>query len=44
VGGKGVEMRCDVQAQSLLRGVPGAKVVAATEQDWARSTSRRSSA
>jgi glutamate-5-semialdehyde dehydrogenase len=31
---KGVEMRCDVQAQSLLRGVPGAKVVAATEQDW----------
>jgi glutamate-5-semialdehyde dehydrogenase len=31
---KGVEMRCDVQAQSLLRSVPGAKVVAATEQDW----------
>jgi glutamate-5-semialdehyde dehydrogenase len=31
---KGVEMRCDVQAQSLLRGVPGARLVAATEQDW----------
>jgi glutamate-5-semialdehyde dehydrogenase len=31
---KGVEMRCDVQAQSLLRAVPGAHVVAATEQDW----------
>src|SRR2546423_1417896 len=31
---KGVEMRCDVQAQSLLRRVPGANVVSATEQDW----------
>ncbi len=32
---KGVEMRCDAAAAELLRAVPGAKVVAATEQDWA---------
>ena len=32
---KGVEMRCDAAAAALLRGVPGAKVVAATEADWA---------
>src|SRR5437868_4965942 len=31
---KGVEMRCDAQAQSLLQRVSGAKVVAATERDW----------
>ena len=31
---KGVEMRCDPQAKSLLAGVPGAQVVDATEQDW----------
>ena len=32
---KGVEMRCDAAAQALLQGVPGAQLVAATEQDWA---------
>lgn len=31
---KGVEMRGCPEAQALLAGVPGAKVVAATEQDW----------
>jgi glutamate-5-semialdehyde dehydrogenase len=31
---KGVEMRCDAQAQSLLQRVAGVHVVAATEQDW----------
>jgi glutamate-5-semialdehyde dehydrogenase len=31
---KGVEMRCCPEAMALLAGVPGAKVVAATEQDW----------
>ncbi len=31
---KGVEMRCDAEAQALLAGLPGAKVLAATEQDW----------
>ena len=31
---KGVEMRCDPEAQALLQAVPGAKLVAATEQDW----------
>ncbi len=31
---KGVEMRCDPAAKALLAGVPGAKVVEATEQDW----------
>ncbi|NBQ91359.1 MAG: glutamate-5-semialdehyde dehydrogenase [Betaproteobacteria bacterium] len=31
---KGVEMRCDAAAAALLAAVPGAKVVAATEQDW----------
>ena len=31
---KGVEMRCDSAAAALLAGVPGARVVAATEQDW----------
>lgn len=32
---KGVEMRCDEAGARLLAAVPGAKVVAATEQDWA---------
>ena len=32
---KGVEMRCDAAAQTLLQVVPGAKLVPATEQDWA---------
>jgi glutamate-5-semialdehyde dehydrogenase len=32
---KGVEMRCDARAGALLQAVPGAKVVDATEQDWA---------
>ena len=32
---KGVEMRCDAAAAALLAAVPGAKVVPATEQDWA---------
>jgi len=31
---KGVEMRADERSQALLQGVAGAKVVAATEQDW----------
>ncbi|MEY4713215.1 MAG: hypothetical protein RIS88_2665 [Pseudomonadota bacterium] len=31
---KGVEMRCDPAAKVLLAGVPGARVVDATEQDW----------
>lgn len=31
---KGVEMRCDAEAQAILAGVPGANVKAATEQDW----------
>ena len=32
---KGVEMRCDAASAALLATVPGAKVVAATEADWA---------
>ena len=31
---KGVEMRCDPEAQALLAALPAAQVVAATEQDW----------
>jgi glutamate-5-semialdehyde dehydrogenase len=31
---KGVEMRCDAEAQALVANLPGAKVLAATEQDW----------
>ena len=31
---KGVEMRCDAEGQALLAKLPGAKVLAATEQDW----------
>jgi glutamate-5-semialdehyde dehydrogenase len=31
---KGVEMRCDPAAKAVLAGVPGARVVDATEQDW----------
>jgi glutamate-5-semialdehyde dehydrogenase len=31
---KGVEMRCDAQALALLRAVPGARLVEASEQDW----------
>ncbi|MBA3595179.1 MAG: glutamate-5-semialdehyde dehydrogenase [Pseudomonadota bacterium] len=31
---KGVEMRCDAEAQAVLAKVLGAKVLAATEQDW----------
>ena len=31
---KGVQMRCDAEAQLLLGGVPGARLQAATEQDW----------
>ena len=31
---KGVEMRCDPEAQALMAGVPGANSRAATEQDW----------
>ena len=31
---KGVEMRCDAASRALLRGVPGANLKAATEQDW----------
>jgi glutamate-5-semialdehyde dehydrogenase len=31
---KGVEMRCDAEATSLLAGVKNAKVLPATEQDW----------
>jgi len=32
---KGVEMRCDDDAAAILRAVPGARVVPATETDWA---------
>jgi glutamate-5-semialdehyde dehydrogenase len=32
---KGIEMRCDARARALLAGVAGAKVVDATEADWA---------
>ena len=32
---KGVEMRADAQSLTLLRTVPEAKLLAATEQDWA---------
>jgi glutamate-5-semialdehyde dehydrogenase len=32
---KGVEMRTDAAAQALLAAVPGAKLAAATEADWA---------
>jgi glutamate-5-semialdehyde dehydrogenase len=32
---KGVEMRCDEAARALLAGVPGAKLAAASEADWA---------
>jgi glutamate-5-semialdehyde dehydrogenase len=31
---KGVEMRCDAEAQAILAGLPGANLVPATEQDW----------
>lgn len=31
---KGVEMRCDAEAQAILAGVKGANVKAAIEQDW----------
>ncbi len=31
---KGVEMRCDAEAQGLLAGVSGAQLAPATEQDW----------
>jgi len=31
---KGVEMRCDAEAQALLSRLPGANVQPATEQDW----------
>jgi len=31
---KGVEMRGDAASVALLSGIPGARVVAATEQDW----------
>ncbi|MFO6418741.1 glutamate-5-semialdehyde dehydrogenase [Hylemonella sp. W303a] len=31
---KGVEMRCDAEAQSILASVPNARLAAATEQDW----------
>ncbi|RZJ10606.1 MAG: glutamate-5-semialdehyde dehydrogenase [Haliea sp.] len=31
---KGVEMRCDAEAAQVLRGVAGARVVDAVEQDW----------
>lgn len=31
---KGVEMRCDAEAQALLAKLPGARVQPATEQDW----------
>ena len=31
---KGVEMRCDPAARALLKAVPGAALVDATEQDW----------
>ncbi len=32
---KGVEMRCDDAAAAILRAVPGARIVPATEADWA---------
>jgi len=32
--GKGVEMRCEPTAMALLRAVPNANLVAATEHDW----------
>ena len=32
---KGVEMRCDAAAAAILAAVPGAKLVDATEADWA---------
>ena len=32
---KGVEMRCDAPCLALLQQVPGLRVAAATEQDWA---------
>lgn len=31
---KGVEMRCDAEALAILSAVPGAHLLAATEQDW----------
>jgi glutamate-5-semialdehyde dehydrogenase len=31
---KGVEMRCDAEARAILAAVPGARLTAATEQDW----------
>jgi glutamate-5-semialdehyde dehydrogenase len=31
---KGVEMRCDAGARAILSGVPNARVVDATEEDW----------
>lgn len=31
---KGVEMRCDAEAQAILAKLPGARVQSATEQDW----------
>ncbi|RZJ16443.1 MAG: glutamate-5-semialdehyde dehydrogenase [Haliea sp.] len=31
---KGVEMRCDAEAQAILDKLPGASVLSATEQDW----------
>lgn len=31
---KGVEMRCDPEAQAILASVPGAKLTPASEQDW----------
>lgn len=31
---KGVEMRCDPESLAMLQGVQGARLVAATEQDW----------
>ena len=31
---KGVEMRCDAEAQAILASVQGANIKAATEQDW----------
>ncbi|GGH51825.1 gamma-glutamyl phosphate reductase [Comamonas phosphati] len=31
---KGVEMRCDPESQAILQAVQGAKLAAATEQDW----------
>ncbi len=32
---KAVEMRCDEASAALLRGLPGAKLLSATEADWA---------